>query len=158
MLITPDINLERILEIETEIYEQNLSAIIVNTGGFAAYPSLIKKISNYDYLVSTIAHEWLHHYLIFSPLGRSYFKGGDMVSINETLADLFASEILGRSDERKPSHNKFRIMMKETRQGVDDLLENGLLDEAEFYMNKRKEFNNSEGYSIRKIIFILIRI
>ena len=74
----------------------------------------------------------------FSPLGRSYFKGGDMVSINETLADLFAStEILGSSDEIKPSHNKFRIMMKETRQRVDDLLENGLLDEAEFYMNKR---------------------
>ena len=43
MLITPDINLERMLEIESEIYKQNLSAIVVNTGGFAAYPSLIKK-------------------------------------------------------------------------------------------------------------------
>ena len=151
ILLNNQIPEEEIILIENSIDSMNYSSIILDTGGFAAYPSIIKPSKNFDFLFSTIAHEWLHHYLIFSPLGRSYFKGGDMVSINETLADLFASEILGISDERKPSHNKFRIMMKETRHQVDDLLENGLLDEAEFYMNKRKEFINSEGYSIRKI-------
>lgn len=151
ILLNSQIPEEEIILIENSIDSMNYSSIILDTGGFAAYPSIIKPSKNFDFLFSTIAHEWLHHYLIFSPLGRSYFKGGDMVSINETLADLFASEILGKPDERKPSHNKFRIMMKETRQRVDDLLEKGLLDEAEFYMNKRKEFINSEGYSIRKI-------
>ena len=151
ILLNNQIPEEEIIFIENSIDSMNYSSIILDTGGFAAYPSIIKPSKNFDFLFSTIAHEWLHHYLIFSPLGRSYFKGGDMVSINETLADLFASEILGISDERKPSHNKFRIMMKETRHQVDHLLEKGLLDEAEFYMNKRKEFINSEGYSIRKI-------
>ena len=152
MLITPDINLERILEIETEIYEQNLSAIIVNTGGFAAYPSLIKKKSNYDYLVSTIAHEWLHQYLFFSPLGQAYFEGGEMIALNESLADIFGEEISETFEENifypDDFYNNF---MRETRLETDRLLMNNQIEEAETYMNLKTLEINENGYKIRKI-------
>ncbi len=151
ILLNNQIPEEEIILIENSIDSMDLSSLILDTGGFAAYPSIIKPSKNYDFLLSTIAHEWLHHYLIFSPLGRSYFKGGDMISINETLADLFAKEIMGRSDNRKSTHNKFKIMMRETRLNVDQLLADGRVDEAEVYMNQRKNFINNEGYKIRKI-------
>ena len=152
MLISPEISSERISDIERKIYEKNLSGIIVNTGGFAAYPSLIKKRSDYDYIVSTIAHEWLHQYLFFSPLGQSYFQGGEMISLNESLADIFGEEISGSNEKNifypDDFYNNF---MKETRLETDRLLSNNQVQEAEIYMENRRLMLNKNGYKIRKI-------
>jgi len=152
ILINNDISIEEIELIENNIDSLNLSSIILNTGGFAAYPSIINLKRDYNSMVSTISHEWLHHYLFFFPLGRSYFKGGDMIFINETLADLFASEITkNQQKEESISDQFFKNFMKETRAKVDKFLLNNEIEKAENYMHQRVIELNDNGYKVRKI-------
>ncbi len=152
VLIKNDINLDEIEMIEKNIDALNLSSIILDTGGFAAYPSIVNMKNNYHNMVSTISHEWLHHYLFFYPLGRSYFKGGDMIFINETLADLFANQVSKNIKyEKSTSDNFFRIFMKETRENVDIFLQKKELNKAENYMDRRLIELQNNGYKIRKI-------
>ena len=54
---------------------------------------MIKPNTNIERLFELTAHEWLHQYLIFYPLGRSIFKNTKMTEINETLANIFGKEI-----------------------------------------------------------------
>mgnify|MGYP000520648490 FL=1 len=152
ILINNDISMKEIELIENTIDSLNLSSIILDTGGFAAYPSIVNIKKDYNFLISTISHEWLHHYLFFFPLGRSYFKGGDMIFINETLADLFAIEITNnKKTEESISDKFFKPFMKETREKVDKLLINNEVEMAEKYMNQRVLELNEKGYKVRKI-------
>ena len=43
--------------------------------------------------VGTAAHEWVHHYLAFYPLGASYFRSQDLRTLNETVADVVGDEV-----------------------------------------------------------------
>ena len=152
ILINNDISMKEIELIENTIDSLNLSSIILDTGGFAAYPSIVNIKKDYNFLISTISHEWLHHYLFFFPLGRSYFKGGDMIFINETLADLFAIQITNnKKTEESISAKFFKPFMKETREKVDKLLINNEVEMAEKYMNQRVLELNEKGYKVRKI-------
>ena len=152
ILINNDISMKEIELIENTIDSLNLSSIILDTGGFAAYPSIVNIKKDYNFLISTISHEWLHHYLFFFPLGRSYFKGGDMIFINETLADLFAIQITNnKKTEESISDKFFKPFMKETREKVDKLLINNEVEMAEKYMNQRVLELNEKGYKVRKI-------
>ena len=153
LLITSDIPLDKIIEIENSIDRRNFSSLIVNTGGFASYPSMVKKSRNYDYMVSTISHEWLHQYLFFSPLGQAYFKGGEMIKLNETLADIFGQEIANISEEKNIFYpdDVFNNFLKETRLEVDKLLKNKEINTAEQYMKNRTIQLQSLGYKTRKI-------
>lgn len=152
ILLSNDISIAEIESIESRIDSLNLSSIILDTGGFAAYPSLINIKKDSNFMISTISHEWLHHYLFFFPLGRSYFKGQDMIFINETLADLFADEIIKNEKNNESDSIKFfKDFMKETRIKVDILLLNDEIDLAEEYMMKRTIELNNKGYTIRKI-------
>mgnify|MGYP000892995034 CR=1 FL=1 len=151
LLIDNAIPLKEIIIIENAIDEKNLSSIILDTGGFAAYPSIVKKNKDYDFMISTVSHEWLHQYLFFYPLGRSYFKGGEMVSINETLADLFGQEISKKNIKSYNSEDFFYSFMRETRLEVDELLRLGKIFEAEKYMLDQTNVLKSKGYKIRKI-------
>ena len=152
ILINNDISMKEIELIENTIDSLNLSSIILDTGGFAAYPSIVNIKKDYNFLISTISHEWLHHYLFFFPLGRSYFKGGDMIFINETLADLFAIQITNnKKTEESISDKFFKPFMKETREKVDKLLINNEVEIAEKYMNQRVLELNEKGYKVRKI-------
>jgi len=153
LLITSDIPLDKIIEIENSIDRRNFSSLIVNTGGFASYPSMVKKSRNYDYMISTISHEWLHQYLFFSPLGQAYFKGGEMIKLNETLADIFGQEIANISEEKNIFYpdDVFNNFLKETRLEVDKLLKNKEINTAEQYMKNRTIQLQSLGYKTRKI-------
>ena len=71
-----------------------MSSIIIDIGGIAAYPSIISDGKNLRELFLTVSHEWLHQYLIFHPLGRSYFSSPEMKEINETLANIFSNKLL----------------------------------------------------------------
>jgi hypothetical protein len=126
------------------------------------------------------AHEWLHAHLAFYPLGQAYFSGGDIRSMNETLADIFGrevglrvySEVTGEpfvapirpeiasdkvpSDEgttavEGPEAFSFNRFMGETRRETDELLAEDLIDEAEAYMESRRVELLDHGYQIRKI-------
>jgi hypothetical protein len=93
VLIDPEISIDDIEKIENELAEvANISAVVLQTGGLASYPNVIPT-ADLERLLDVAAHEWLHAYLIFNPLGRAYFDGGDIRVMNETLADIFGQEI-----------------------------------------------------------------
>jgi hypothetical protein len=160
----------------TQTYD--VSAIIVPLGGIALYPAMVQESSNLAHLIETFAHEWLHHYLYFHPLGISYFMGdgfaGEARIINETTADWFGKEIAGLviaryypeltppqlptfapntapRIETDPNAFNFAAEMNQTRVTVDDLLASGELDAAESYMEERRIFFYENGYSLRRI-------
>lgn len=177
VLIDPDISIEDMSLIENELVDShNISAVILQTGGLASYPNVIPTI-HLKRLVDTAAHEWLHAHLAFYPLGQAYFSGGDIRSMNETLADIFGrevglrvySEVTGdqfvapmrpetaskevRDDEavEDPETFSFNRFMGETRSETDNLLGQGLIQEAEAYMESRRVELLDHGHQIRKI-------
>lgn len=176
-LVDTDLTEEQKLQVEDQLLrEANLSAIIVRTGGLAAYPNIVP--SDYDLLplLEVSAHEWLHAYLLFQPLGRAYWDNGDMTSLNETLAQIFGKEV-GRitynrltgddidtmepppsvrdmdkpTEPTDPDRFDFRQFMFDTRQRTDAMLANGRIDDAEDYMEQRRLELVSHGYHIRKL-------
>ncbi len=146
--------------------EKNISAVILEIGGLASYPSMIKPNTNFERLYELTAHEWLHQYLVFYPLGRSIFKNNEMNEINETLANIFGKEISKKicrnelykiyceNTELTTTTNKnfdYDFFMKETRKNVDLLLKNNNILEAEKYMEERRKKLENKGILIRKI-------
>jgi hypothetical protein len=180
VLIDPDISIEDMSRIEDELVaDQNISAVILQTGGLASYPNVIPT-THLKRLVDVAAHEWLHAHLAFYSLGQAYFSGGDIRSMNETLADIFGrevglrvySEVTGEpfvapirpetalekvpNDEaaaavEDPDAFSFNRFMGETRRETDELLAEDLVDEAEAYMESRRVELLGHGYQIRKI-------
>ena len=167
ILLKPDLSLEIILDIEEKISNKEYSALILNTGGFASYPSIVQRHNSYSHLTKTVAHEWLHHYLFFFPLGRSYFSGREMVTLNESLADLFASEVsknlLSDKYEKVNQDKRFFNFMRETRIKVEDLLGASFNEDSKktiqlsnsLLRNFSKPFSNNFFASFNfKILFI----
>jgi hypothetical protein len=166
--------------IENELIDDHdISAVILQTGGLASYPNVIPT-THLKRLVDTAAHEWLHAHLVFYPLGQAYFSGGDIRSMNETLADIFGrevglrvySEVTGEpfvapvrpeTASKKLTENKaadvieipesfnFNRFMGETRRKTDELLAENLVDQAEAYMESRRVELLDHGYQIRKV-------
>jgi len=54
--------------IEQGIYtEYNYSALVEPIGGLSAYPTMVMQTTDFNWLVETVAHEWMHNYLFFHP-------------------------------------------------------------------------------------------
>jgi len=164
-------------EIETGIYKDfDLSALIEPVGGIGAYPTMVMRTTDLNWLAETIAHEWIHNYLAFFPLGMRYYVNDQMRTINETTASLAGKEIgleliISFYPDRTPRYYlqmptyttvlaegaetlnpfDFRAEMHETRVKVDALLAEGKVDEAEQYMEARRRFFWQNGYRLRKI-------
>ena len=166
LLLVPSIDIETIEELEGSIDSDELSSVIINIGGIAAYPSIIAEGKSSRELFLTISHEWLHQYLIFHPLGRSYFSTKEMKEINETLANIFSKKLLKSLCEKDfeiknemcsvsplKDENKFdyREFMKKLRINVDQLLFEGKISNAEKLMNESTLILNNNGIKIRKI-------
>ena len=93
-LLRPDLTQEDFEAIERAAEEdESLSALVVSTGGVATYPAVVAAGRSYRRTLETSAHEWVHHYLVFYPLGRSYFDSSDVQIINETVADVVGDEV-----------------------------------------------------------------
>ncbi|MEN6530213.1 MAG: hypothetical protein ABFD17_00315 [Anaerolineaceae bacterium] len=164
-------------EIETGIYKDfDLSALIEPVGGIGAYPTMVMRTTDLNWLTETIAHEWIHNYLAFFPLGMRYYVNDQMRTINETTASLAGKEIgldliISFYPDRTPRYYlqmptyttvlaegaetlnpfDFRAEMHETRVKVDALLAEGKVEEAEQYMEARRRFFWENGYRLRKI-------
>ncbi|MEN6580693.1 MAG: hypothetical protein ABFD05_08710, partial [Anaerolineaceae bacterium] len=164
-------------EIETGIYKDyDLSALIEPVGGIGAYPTMVMRTTDLNWLTETIAHEWIHNYLAFFPLGMRYYFNDQMRTINETTASLAGKEIgldliISFYPDRTPRYYlqmptyttvlaegaetlnpfDFRAEMHETRVKVDALLAEGKVEEAEQYMEARRRFFWENGYRLRKI-------
>src|SRR5205823_2770738 len=107
-----------------------------------------------------------HQYLFFTPLGIRYWQSNEMTTMNETVANMAGREIgteayvlLTGQPPAAPSATPalpkpvfdFQEAMKQTRFHVEELLSAGEVDQAEQYMNERRDFLASHGYSIRKL-------
>ena len=101
-LLTPGLALGAREDIENEVeeLESHYSALVVDTGGVATFPAIVGASANVQYTLRTVAHEWFHHYLVFYPLGRNYWSSGEMVTINETVANIAGDEVGNAAYER----------------------------------------------------------
>ena len=94
VLLLPGLSDEAIARIEAAVEAGGeLSAFVDTIGGVAAFPAIVRDSRTYASTVSTIAHEWAHHYLYFFPLGRAFFESDALRTINESVADIVGEEL-----------------------------------------------------------------
>lgn len=168
VLLAPDLPMQARETLEERIARQeDLSALVEGIGGIATYPSIINPGDLRGALIIA-SHEWLHQYLFFRPLGLNYGRDADMASLNETTANIFGEE-LGNlafsrlTGEAAPAATSaapepcpqdqfcFNQEMRQTRIHVDQLLAEGKVEEAEAYMEQRRQVFVEHGYYIRKL-------
>jgi len=164
------------IEKELESLFPDKSAYVTGIGGLAAYPSMLLESSSLDWVSDVFAHEWAHHYLVFYPLGFYYDRSGETRTLNETAASLLGEwagqEIILRyytpyfeRSKRLPNaltlteeaavatqtHFDFGAEMHLTRVTVDQLLADGKVEEAEAYMEERRQYFIANGYRMRRL-------
>ncbi|MFN3974278.1 MAG: hypothetical protein ACK4K2_03225 [Dehalococcoidia bacterium] len=164
--LQPDMRIEQMDDVETAILSrENKSALVVELGGLGSYPAMVAQGHDLRATLHLIAHEYLHHYLFFRPLGWHYGTDPDTTSLNETLADMAGREIGDRVYVRlggkvpppapptpsPPGVFDFNREMRLTRQEVERLLGEGKVEEAERYMEERRQVFVEHGYAIRKL-------
>ena len=120
------------------------------------------------YAITTAAHEWLHNWFFFRPLGRNFWSSPEMTALNETAATLGGWEIGDRAYTAltgipvnrqppappaapTPQTFDFNNYMRQTRQHAEQLLTNNQIPQAEAYMESRRQELLQRGYRIRKI-------
>ena len=172
-LIKPDIPPEEADTIEEAILEdQDVSAIIMRTGGLGSYPATVTPRRDTLRLLEVAGHEWIHNYLFFKPLGINFFDGPEMVTLNETVADMAGRELgrmayaaltgeevevlvpprdLDSNGQSAEDEFDFHRFMRETRLRTDELLADGKIEEAERYMEQRRIELQEHRIYIRKI-------
>ena len=79
---------ERAIQARTD-----LSAHISRIGGMAVFPAMVVESSSLSWVLSTIAHEWVHHYLFLFPLGLRYASNDQVTTLNETVSEIVGVEI-----------------------------------------------------------------
>jgi hypothetical protein len=172
--LRPDLSLPEKERIEQQVAAQfGDSTLVESLGGLGVWPTMVSDEADLTWIADTIIHEWLHTYMAFHPLGWHMFDSPQMDTINETVATLVGQEagqelawryygipkpepqILPQSSQQlpppDPNRFDFRLEMRRTRLHVDDLLAAGHIDEAEAYMEARRQFFVQHGYSIRKL-------
>ena len=145
--------------LEAGITRLGYSGLVEGVGGLATYPTFIMRGTGLVNTVEDMAHEWLHLYFFFRPLGQAYGKSYEMTTINETAADLGGKElaasilpIYGTELNLQPGEpSPLDKRLREIRLNVDDLLAKGEVNQAEAYMDEQTQALNAEGYSIRKL-------
>ena len=171
-LRAPDLTLREVVARERarEADDANVSALALRTGGVALYPAVVSSRRSYAGTVATAAHEWVHHYLSFYPLGLSYFRSQDLRTMNETVADIAGDEVAARvlerfgdptvgsgdgavdsADEARERRARRDETLRELHLAVDDLLARGRIAEAERLMEQARDDLAAGGIVIRRI-------
>jgi hypothetical protein len=167
VMLSPDLPvLERDRLEKAMLREYDTSALVDNLAGLATYPSLVSDLATFRTVVQTAAHEWLHAYFFFRPLGWNLWSSEEMFTLNETAADLVGVELgdmafsrMGGDLSVSPSRYLlgeerdpvFTRVMRETRLRVEELLGHGEIEEAEQYMKERWWLLRLGGYRLRKL-------
>lgn len=171
-----NLTLDQISQLEDTISKNlDVSVLVVDIGGVGVYPTMVQRTSNFAWVLGTIAHEWTHNFLIFRPLGWNYDTNNQLRTMNETTASIVGNEIGAQVlQEFYPNYTAstalpaasglktaslnvqtdtfdFNHEMHETRVKVDELLKAGKIDEAETYMEQRRQIFVQHGYLIRKL-------
>ena len=168
-LLEGDLPIERAEQLEANAERDGkTSALVVQIGGIAMYPAIIPEDADYAFVMEDIAHEWMHHYLFFTPLGRRYFSSGKLTTLNETVADLVGQELGARLVAEYPlgpsyvswggvmasparAGIDFVAEMRALRRQVEALLADGKIDEAERLMEEKRRYLADNGYYIRRL-------
>ncbi len=171
--LNPSITLEEVQALESRVErEMNVSALVVPIGGVGTYPTMISESTSLVWITDVISHEWVHNYLTLHPLGLLYYSSPELRTMNETTASILGGEF-GRLTlvqyypdlvpppttqtspespiEESPPVFDFRAEMRETRLKVDALLSQGRIDDAEDYMEARRQYLWDNGYHIRRL-------
>jgi len=165
-----NLSIEEQVELEKKVEAaQEVSSLVENIGGLGLYPTMVVESNNLDWLSEVVSHEWVHNYLTLRPLGINYESSPEMRVINETVASIAGKEIGRAVLERyypelvppppappppggvppppdEPPAFDFRKEMQVTRLNADRLLAEGKIDEAEQYMEARREIFWENGY------------
>lgn len=178
--VLPTLTLDDQIKLEDDVAQSlNVSTLVVPIGGVGVYPTMVTETTDLRWMLDTIAHEWIHNYLNIRPLGLNYTTSPELRTMNETTASIAGNEVgiyvlqkhypemLASSTSRNrvsfnnrslPSNSldepvpfDFRAEMHETRVNADELLAEGKIEEAEAYMEQRREIFWQNGYLIRKL-------
>lgn len=175
--ILPSLTLDEQIKLEDEVArELDASTLTVAIGGVGVYPTMVMETTDLRWTLSTIAHEWAHNYLNIRPLGLNYSTTSELRTMNETTANIVGDEIghlvlqtyypelLASSPSRgliqfphpfspinAPPSFDFRAEMHTTRVTADQLLADGKIEEAEAYMEQRRQLFWQNGYLLRKL-------
>ena len=165
----PDMDVQGKEALEAKVDSLGVSSLVVGVGGLSTYPSMVVRNAPLSFLVSTVAHEWFHSYFAFKPLGQNYGASRELTTMNETAASIAGDQIGERIlalywPEELPKgqgeilpeggakeEDFFTQEMRQIRLVVDDLLAQGKVEEAERYMEERRQFLQSKGHSLRKL-------
>jgi hypothetical protein len=167
VLLDPEIKgIERDRMEQQMLDRYNLSALVDNLAGISTYPAIVPDTYPLRFILQTAAHEWLHQYFFFRPLGLNLRASADMYTLNETAADMAGRELgdmvfarMGGDlsvsardylpdEERDPN---FTREMRATRLRAEELLAEGKVEEAEEYLKQRWWFFSLRGYGLRKL-------
>ena len=178
--VLPTLTLDEQIALENKVAESlDVSTLIVPIGGVGVYPTLVTETTDLHWLLNTIAHEWTHNYLNIRPLGINYSTTPELRTMNETTASIVGDEVgqivvqtyypellasntngiptllnnplLPSSKLDDPPPFDFRAEMHETRVKADELLAEGKIEEAETYMEARRQIFLQNGYLLRKL-------
>jgi hypothetical protein len=167
-MLDAQMSLPEIERAEAEIAQQyNAVGYITDIGGLGAFPTMVVDRATLRWVLSTVAHEWTHNYLVFHRLGWNYFNSQELTTMNETVAEIVGNEIgdltLAKyypelmppiqpvappaSPEVQPF--TFQFEMRKTRLEVDRLLAEGDVEGAEAYMEARRKEFIENGFPLR---------
>jgi len=171
--LQPELSLEEIEAIEAKVDELGVSSLVLRIGGLGAtFPSLVTNEASLHYTIEAIVEEWLHQYLAFKPLGFRYLldviglsRDYEIATINETLAGMVSKEIglliymkhyseyESSTIQKKATETEFDFNreMREIRKAVDVYLARGEIEQAEEFMEQKRQHLASMGYHIRKL-------
>lgn len=178
--VLPTLTLDEQIKLEDQVANSlDVSTLVVRIGGVGVYPTMVMETTDLRWILETIAHEWTHNYLSLRPLGLNYTTTPELRTMNETTASIAGTEVgmyvlerhypelLASSAGREtvsmnngPLHSDsfedpppfdFREEMHETRVRADELLAQGKIEEAEAYMEQRRQVFWEHGYLIRKL-------
>ncbi len=173
--LMPELAVPQEVDVENEVEKAlDVSALVVPVGGIGTYPTMVQDSTSLGWVLEVVAHEWTHNYLDIRPLGINYDTSQALRTMNETTASLMGKEVSRlamamfypelvpppapppptqppASAPPTPPTFDFQREMRLTRVRVDDLLSQGRIDEAEAYMEARRQVFWDHGYHIRKL-------
>jgi len=173
IVLLQDISLEEMESIEAKVDELGVSSLVVVLGGFGGtYPTFITNEASLRFTVDAAAEEWLHQYLAFKPLGFRYLldltgvsRNYEIAIMNETVASMVGKEIgamiaegyypesenNARQPQKTVSGFDFNQEMRDIRRAVDQYLAQGEIEQAEEFMEQKRQYLATKGYHIRKL-------
>ncbi len=177
--LDPNLTLDQMVALEKQVETAlNVSALVSPIGGIGIYPTMVMSTTNLPWLGEVVSHEWTHNYLFLRPLGLNYFISGQLRTMNETTANIVGKEVSQELIRRfypeylpkpqptpsptppgqktpvptpEPQGFQFNKEMRITRVTVDQMLKDGKIEEAEAYMEARRQVFWDNGYLIRRL-------